>query len=225
MNPKSVLILAGMCAALWILKRIPTTLLMTRATRQKLAEVGSHALSKLPEFVSLIRVEDPQWLHEQLIRQQADPLLALGFRDVGVYRVDKMPDVLIRVLCQPQTNVAAHIHDQRQRGVWTEMVTRYNDGSTYSINTLPPTGLNRPDWFRVIQVSPASPTDRIYQRHLAQRPPDGIKAVAPSDVVREFEEVFHRLAVWRKEAGISAQEVANVAEKRIYKSNGNTAGA
>jgi hypothetical protein len=225
MNLKALLILACAFAALWLVKRIPTTLLMTRATRQKLAEVGSHALSKLPEFVSLIRVDDPQWLHEQLVRQQADPLVALGFQDVGVYRVDKMPDVLIRVLCQPQTKVAAHIHDQTQRGVWIEMVTRYNDGSTYSINTLPPTGLNRPDWFRVIQVSPAATTDKIYQRYLAQRPQYGIKPVAPSEVVREFEEVFHRLAVWRKEAGISAQEVANVAAKRIYKSKGNTAGA
>lgn len=225
MNLKTLLILACAFATLWILKRIPTTFFMTRATRQKLAEVGTHALSKLPEFVSLVRVEDPQWLHEPQIRQQADPLVARGFQDVGIYRVDKIPNVLIRVMCQPQTSVAAHIHDHSQRGVWTEMVTRYNDGSTYSINTLPPTGLNRPDWFRVIQVSPATPTDKIYQRYLAQRPPDGIKAVAPSDVVREFEEVFHRLAVWRKEAGISAQEVANVAEKRIYKSKGNTAGA
>jgi hypothetical protein len=224
MNLKAVLVLAGMCAALWILKRIPTTLLMSRTTRQKLAEVGAHVLSKLPEFVSLVRVEDPQWSHEPQIRQQAEPLITRGFQDVGVYRVDKIPDVLIRVMCQPQTSVAAHIHDHAQRGVWTEMVTRYNDGSTRSISTLPPTGLNRPDWFRVIQASPGTATDQIYQRYLAERRQDGIKVVAPSDVVREFEEVFHRLAVWRKDAGISAQEVANVAEKRFYKSKGNTAG-
>ncbi len=71
MNMTVLLALVAALAAIFMLKRILTYLLMRRAGRQALAEVGKRALTKLPEYVSLSRVESPDWTNEELVRQQA----------------------------------------------------------------------------------------------------------------------------------------------------------
>ena len=137
MNMTVVLALVAAVAAIFMLKRVLTYLLIRRAGRQALAEVGKRALTKLPEFVHLSRVESPAWTNAELVRQQAEPLLRCGFQDAGVYSVDRMPGVLIRMMCQPQAGVAAHIYDHPRAGSWIEMVTRYHDGSSHAVTTLP----------------------------------------------------------------------------------------
>ena len=224
MNLTVFMALAAALAALFLLKRVLTYVLMRRASREALAEVGRRTLSKLPAFVSLLPVESPDWTNPEAIRQQTGPLLACGFEDAGVFSVDQMPGVLIRMMCQSQTGVAAHIHDHPRQGSWLEMVTRYDDGSTQAVVTLPPTGLKTAAWFRRIYADKAVPSDQIYKRYLAQRRQDGIKQVPTSEIVREFEEVYHRLAVWRQETGISPQEVARIAAKWADKKKLNAAG-
>jgi hypothetical protein len=224
MNLTVFLALVVALASIFMLKRILTYLLMRRAGRQALAEAGKRALTKLPEYVSLSRVEFPDWTNQELVRQQAEPLFGCGFQDAGVYRIDKMPGVLIRMLCQPLTGVAAHIYDHPRSGSWVEMVTRYDDGSTHSVSTLPPNGMKHPDWFRKIQADKTIPANKIYDRFLPQRQQHGIKVVATNEVVREFEDFYHKLALWRREAGISAQEVAHVAVKWMKEKQVNAAG-
>ena len=224
MNLTVFMALAAALAAVFLLKRVVTYSLMRRASREAFAEVSRRTLAKLPAFVSLLRVENPDWTNPEAIRQQTEPLLACGFEDAGVYAVDKMPGVLIRMMCQPHTGVAAHIHDHPRQGSWSEMVTRYEDGSTQSVSTLAPTGMKHPEWFRKIQAEKTIPTDQIYKRYIAQRRQDGIKVVPVEGIVREYEEVYHRLALWRQEAGISPQEVARVAVKWANKKKINAAG-
>jgi hypothetical protein len=224
MNMTVFLALLAALAAVFLLQRTVAHLMMRRAGRQALVEVGKRAVTKLPEFIRLTRLESPAWTNEELVRQQAEPLVRCGFQDAGVYRVDKMPGVLIRMLCEPQTGVAAHIYDHPRAGSWIEMVTRYHDGSTHAVTTLPPTGMRHPEWFRKIQADKATPTNKIYERFLPMRQQQGIKTIATSDVVSEFEEEYRKLALWRQEAGISPQEVAHVAVKWMKEKQANATG-
>ena len=213
MNLTAFLALLAALATLFLLKRVLTYALMRRAGRQALAEVGKRALTKLPESVRLLRLEAPAWTNAELVRQQTDPLLRCGFQEGGAYRVDRMPGVLLRILCEPQAGVVAYIYDHPHAGSWTEMVTRYSDGSTNCVTTLPPTGMRHPDWFRKVQADKAIPTNRIYERFLPLRRQQGIAPVATADVVSDFENTYRKLALWRHQAGISPQEVAHVAVK------------
>ena len=224
MNITILLALVAAVATLFMLKRILTYLLMRRTGRLALAEVGKRALTKLPEYVSLSRVESPDWTNAELVRQQAEPLLGCGFQDAGVYSVDKMPGVLIRMMCQPQSGVVAHIYDHPRSGSWIEMVTRYDDGSTHAVSTLAPNGMKHPEWYRKIQADKSIPTNKIYERFLPQRQQQGIRLVATSEVAREFEEAYHKLALWRQDTGISPQEVARVAVRWMREKQANTAG-
>ena len=63
----------------------------------------------------------------------------------------------------------AYVYDHPHSGSWTEMVTRYVDGSTNSVTTMSPTGMRNPDWFRKIHADKNLPTNRIDERFLALR--------------------------------------------------------
>jgi len=224
MNLTVLLALIAALAVVFVLKRAMSYLLIRHAGKQALTEVGKRALSKLPDSVRLLRVDAPAWTNAELVQQQAEPLLRSGFSDAGVYSVDRMPGVYLRILCEPQAGVVAYVYDHPHAGSWTEMVTRYQDGSTNSVTTLAPTGMRHPGWFRKIQADKAMPTNRIYERFLTLRQQQSIAAVTVEQVVADFENTYRRLALWRQEAGISPQEVAHVAVKWMREKQANAAG-
>ncbi len=202
-------------AAIFVLKRVLGQLLVKNSA--VLSEVGKRALARVPQQVALQKTEFPKWTDEAAVEQQAAPLRKEGFNDLGVYTVSTVSGVMIRIMAQPKTYVAAHIYDHPTSGSWTEFVTRYNDGSSHSLSTLPPTGMDHPDWFQKIQADTNTPTDQLYRQFLTQREWHGIKPVAPDDTIREFEENYAKLAAWRQQRGITPQEVAHVAVARLYK--------
>src|ERR1022692_2231643 len=210
MNLTILLALIAAWAAIFILKRVVAQMLLRKAARLALSEVGKRALTRVPQQVSLLKADSPTWTNATAVEQQAAPLRSEGFKDLGVYSVSTIPGVFIRMMAHPQTYVAAHIYDHPKSGSWTEFVTRYNDGSTHSLSTLPPTGMDHPDWFRKIQADKSTANTQLNRQFLTQREPHGIKPVAPEEAVQEFEECYGRLSEWRQERGITVKEVAHV---------------
>ena len=210
-----------------VLQQAVRYMLVRRVGKKALAEVGKRAMLKLPDSVCLSRVESPTWTNGELVGEQSEPLLRSGFQDAGVYRVDRMPGVFVRILCEPRAGVVAYVYDHPHAGSWTEMVTRYRDGSTNCVTTMSPTGMRHPHWFRKIHADKTMPTNRIYERFLPLRQQQGITPVAPGDTsvsesdTHEFEATYRKLAAWRLEAGISPKEVAHVAVKWIREKQAN----
>ena len=213
MNPTFFLELLAALLTLVFIQRGLRRLLVRHVGKKALAAVGERAMMKLPDTVRLSRVEFPAWTNGGFVKEQAEPLLRCGFADAGIYSLDRMPGVFLQILCEPAAGVVAYVYDHPHAGSWTEMVTRYIDGSTNSVTTMAPTGMRNPDWFRKIHADKALPTNRIYERFLALRRQRGMVAVATADVVSDFEATYRKLASWRQETGISPQEVAHVAVK------------
>ncbi len=213
MNSTALLALVIALAVVYILKSQLPRLLVRQVGRQALSEVGRRALARVPEQITLSRQNSPAWKNGAEVEKQAGPLLRSGFTDLGSYSVDKMPGVLIRVLYQPEKYVAAHIYDHPRVGSWVEFATRYTDGSSHTLTTLPPTGLDHPAWVRMIRADKNVPTDQLYEQFLRQRAWHNIKQVDAGAVIHEFEDAYLRLMIWRQNTGITPEEVAQVALK------------
>lgn len=194
-------------------KPVLPALLARQVGRFALKKVGEAALAKTAEQIQFTPAATPQWTDEATMQQQAAPLLRAGFNDLGTFGVDKMPGVLIRVLFQPQTYVTAQICEHPRTGGWTEFATRYSDGSSDFLTTLPDQGIVPPPFARTLRADKSTPTDRLYQQHLAQRKSSGIKPVAASQVVHEMEDAYMRYRVWMSNKGLSPEEVAHVTAK------------
>ena len=157
------------------------------------------------------------------MQRQATPLAQAGFSDLGAYSVDKMPGLLVQVLFHPQTRVSAQICEHPRNGGWIEFATRYADGSSDYLSTLPDQGITPPPFARTNRADKSTPTDRLYQQHLAQRKSSGVKPVAANEVVHEMEDAYMRYMIWKNNKGLTAEEVGQVAMKWA-KAKGQAAG-
>jgi hypothetical protein len=197
----------------YVLVKVLPKLIVRQVARVAFSEVGKHAMAKVPEQIRLARVASPQWKDEAAVQQQAAPLVRAGFNDLGTYSVDKMPGVLLRMLFQPQTYVSVQVCEHPKVGGWIEFATRYADGSSDFLTTLPDQGIAQPPFVRTNRAAKGTPTDSLYQQHLKQRQSSGIKPVSHNEVVREFEVAYMRYMIWKNNKGLKPEEVAQVALK------------
>jgi len=212
MNISTLIPIAILFAAFVLIKLLPR-LVVRQVARAALSEVGKHAMSKVPEQIQLERMGSPQWKDETAVQQQMAPLVRAGFSDLGTFSVDKMPGALLRILFQPQTYVTAQICEHPKAGGWIEFATRYADGSSDFLTTLPDQGIAAPPFVRTHRADKGTPTDSLYQQHLKQRQASGIKPVSPNEVVHEFEVAYMRYMIWKNNKGLKPEEVAQVALK------------
>jgi hypothetical protein len=209
----SALVAIGLLFLAWVfIKRVLPMLIVRQVGRFALKKVGESAMAKVPEQIQFTCVPAPQWKDEAAMQRQATPLVRAGFSDLGTYSVDKM-GALIRILFQSQTHVSAQICEHPRSGGWTEFATRYIDGGSDYLTTLPDQGVAPPPFVRTSRADKSTPTDRLYQQHLAQRKSGGIKPVAASEVVPEMEDAYLRYMVWKNNKGLTPEEVAHVTVK------------
>ncbi len=201
--------------ALAFIARVLPRLVGRRAGRFALNQVREQAIASVPDQIRFTRAASPQWKDEAAMQRQAAPLVRAGFSDLGTFGVDTMPGVLMRILFQPQTYVSAQICEYPRTDGWTEFGTRYTDGSSDSLTTLPNQGTFAPPFVRTSHADTNTPTDRLYQQHLAQRQSSAIKPVSPNDVVREIEDAYMRYRVWTSNKGLTPEEVAQATVKWV----------
>ena len=209
----STLIFIGALVIAWLFIKIAPKLFVQQVGRLILGAIGKDALSNVPEQIQLSAVNAMQWKDATRIQQQLSPLVRVGFNDLGTYSVDKMPGVLVRILFQPQTYVAAHITEHPKAGNWIELVTRYIDGGSDFLTTLPDQGITPPPFVRTARADNRTATDTLYQQHLRQRKASGIKPVNQNDVAHEFEDAYMRYMIWKNNKGLKPEEVARVVQK------------
>jgi hypothetical protein len=210
----STLVVVGILLLAWVfIKRVLPKLNVRQEGHSALKEVGESAMAKVPDQLQYSRAGAPHWKDEAAMQKQATPLLRAGFSDLGAYSVDKMPGVLIRVLFQPRTRVSAQICEHPRTGAWIELATRYTDGSSDFLTTLPDQGIAPAPFVRTNRAEKITPADHLYQQHLTQRKSGGIKPIAASEVVQEIEDAYVRYMAWKNNKGLKPEEVAAVTAK------------
>lgn len=194
--------------AIWKLfgKRLLALFLVSGAGRGALKDIGKKAVEAQPDRITLSQISNPAW-QDASVGQMISSLRTAGFMDAGVYSVDKMPGVKVAILAKPEDCVAAHVFEHPKAGTWIELATRYQDGTSTTLTTLPSTGQNQPAWLTTTRAAKAPAADLVRQ-FIGDRRPGAMKPVSPEQAPREFEEGFARYMSWRKATPMTADEVA-----------------
>jgi hypothetical protein len=169
--------------------------------------VGKKAIDAQPDFVNLVRDEFPKFNNPAGMDEFKNPLLAYGFEYVGTINVDKMPSVKVVMLVKPDDFVTAHVYEHPKAGIWIKLVTRYQDGGTHSLTTLPATGIQPPPFVQTIRAAKAPAGDLVGGRYAGD-----MKRVTASYAVTEFEQNYARYILWQKNKGMSTAEMAQVVQ-------------
>jgi hypothetical protein len=187
-------------------KRLLALFLLSGAGQGALKDIGKKAVDAQPDRITLSRLASPVW-QDASVGQMISSLRMAGFKDAGAYSVDKMPGVKVDILAKPEDCVAAHVYEHSKAGTWIELVTRYQDGTSTTLTTLPSTGQNQPAWLTTVRAAKAPAGDLVRQL-IRDRRPNAMKPVSAEQAPREFEEGYAKYMLWRKATPMTADEVA-----------------
>ncbi len=193
-------------------------LLLRFAVRRVFLNVGKAALAKQPDRIHLHQRLDHRWTDPAAVEALAQPLLARGFADAGTFTIAEMP-VALRLFAKADEGTNATIYEHPKAGVWLDMYTRYPDGTGFTIATTRDRGLEqRPG--RPIVHAPGLGAAEVHEAFLRERPKGAVLHLTADALPKFYEEAYAEQLAWRKQKGISVQEVANVAKTRTPSNEG-----
>lgn len=210
MSNSTYIVLLVVLLIVWSLfgKRIMAMFLLSKAGQGALKDIGQTAMAKQADWITLQKTASPGWTNAAAIEAWTKPLLAGGFQDAGVFTVDKMPGVKVNILVKPDDFVMANVYEHPKAGTWIELVTHYDNGDSTTLTTMKDLGMARPTWITSIFAEKAPAMDLV--RRLMQERRKGVMiAMSPERAPRQFEEGYAKYMLWKKNTGLSAEEVAN----------------
>jgi hypothetical protein len=190
-----------------ILKRVLALLILRMALRAGLSSVGEEAMARQPDQIHLTPAPGHLWKNGAAVDALAAPLVAHGFEEAGTYRIEEMAGVVVRFLAHSGERIAACIYEHPKVGTWIDLVSRYRDDRGITYTTSKPTGLDQRPGTQTVHA-PGTGADALYHRMLRERPAGELEEITPASVPALFVDAYARSTAWRKNKGVSADEVA-----------------
>jgi hypothetical protein len=202
-------ILLGALVALTLLRKLMPFLVVRTFGRA----IGSHAVSRQPDTIHLEKCDATSWKDRAAILPLVSPLLQRGFRDAGVFRVNELPGLMLQLLVKTEESMMGVVYEHPKAGHWVEVAARYQDGESITCSSSPPTGL-APRPGHAVFNSPELDAAALYDRARVESGSRPRERVTTLSVPTMFERAYAESIAYRKQKGVSAREVANVAARR-----------
>jgi hypothetical protein len=206
---QKIVILLGALGALTLLRKLMPFLVMRLFGRA----IGSRAVSRQPDAIHLEKCDPTSWKDRGAILPLVSPLLQRGFQDAGVFRVNELPGLTLQLLVEPHESMMGVVYEHPKAGHWVEVAARYRDGESITCSSSPPTGLAPRPGHAVINA-PELGAAALYERARADSGSRPRERVTTFSVQTMFERAYAESIAYRKQKGVSAREVANVAAQK-----------
>jgi len=209
----SILVCVGVLAGLFLLRRVLAHLIVTGKSGAVGRAIGTAALNRQPDTIRLLAVGEDGWQNPEPAAGLAASFAQLGFQDAGTYRIPELPGVIVQLMTNPNDRLIAAIYEHPKAGSWFEVVCRFQDGTSATYSSSRPTGLDpRPGHASV--HSPGARPQALVERARAESQGKNPQMVTRDSVVSVFENAYAESTAWRKNKGITAEEVGRLAARR-----------
>lgn len=168
-----------------------------------------------PMRLNFHREDDLNWADEEALKRDTAFLLAEGFQQVGNFEGEETP-VSMRAFVHTEKHILAAIQSVYGMRQWTDLVTRFADGTSWTFANLADHGMDCPPW-RTAHFLPDLSIPDLLERCLADRPQG--KAMLPAstaDFPQVVSDAYAREMDWRMErGGVTVEEI----ERTLTKDN------
>jgi hypothetical protein len=177
---------------------------------------GTQASSAVPPFRIKLEFRDiddeTEWFHEKDVRTQMQEFESSGFTPLGDYDVEGLP-LQIRGYQHQDHNVYGVIYDHVTAGVWSDVVRRYEDESSWTASSTKQHGMDTAPWHTLFFM-PGQSVNELLSQLLTSSPASGMQTAGADKFVSRFEAAYKREMNWRIErGGATEQEIRRVCEK------------
>jgi hypothetical protein len=212
-----LLYIAGLVVAYIVVKSLSpemmTRVVMTVLGKSGLEKVGRKALETQPDRITLEPKADPP--AQPLAATALRTLERRGFDMAGGFRIAEMAGVVVHFLVKDTDAAVAVVYEHPKAGVWCDLYSRYRDGTSFTVTSAPAGGSleERPGHPSV--RAPGQPPAMLHARLLNERPAGELQSIPASAIAHHFAQAYAESTAWRKQRGISAQEVRGAALERV----------
>jgi hypothetical protein len=154
-----------------------------------------------PSRIRLLAQEKLDWADEKGANEQARQLLALGFRDAGLFVIEAKEEYRIWGFVRPEGSIRAVVQELPEAGQSVNVVTRYQDGGMLTLsNNAQGFRASLPPGFE-IEYLPGLDAKGLFGRMQEERTDRGVLNIGVEGFAAEFEEVWATLMDWRNLRG------------------------
>jgi hypothetical protein len=217
---KTLLIVIAILVGLFLLRiivpvaiKLFVLLFLRKLMRPGLEEIGRDAQARQPDTIHLSPQSAATWKDPAGVERMRAPLVAKGFQDVGTFTVAEIPGIQLQLLMLVSDSVYASICDHPKVGVWLDLFSSFQDGTSITFSTNRNRGVEQPPGKTKVYAPGVAP-DALLQRLLAERRKKPLMTFDAQGLVKRFEDSYAEEIAWRKKRGPSAKEVAKVMASR-----------
>jgi hypothetical protein len=210
-------ILGGLCLTVVVLVGLVLAVLLVLRKKLKTAMEGLSDLkyAVVPPRIHLSPEPVPAWKDAPAVEALAQPLRDAGFEDIGAFGTQEMDYLRLRALAHPAHSVYAAVYEHDKAGVFMDLVTRYQDGTsvTYSTNVIGEELRQRPGHLTVRDA--ASGSGGLLQRMLAERPQAPMEPATADAFTADFEQAYADSMDWRNSQEFDPDEIRRAAGREL----------
>jgi hypothetical protein len=188
-------------------------LLFRKKLKNALEGLSDLKYMETPNRLHLRPETELEWKDAAAVAGHVEALTAAGFQSIGLFGTEELDYLRIHALCHEEQRTYAVVYEHDKAGVWVDLVTRYEDGTSLTYATTGEgAGLDQRPGHGITRVAGAEPV-ALYQRMLNERPQRPMKPVSAADFRPSFEAAFAEEMDWRNSrGGPTEEEVRALAE-------------
>ena len=209
---KTVLVVVAVLVGFWLLRKLLGFLIVRGLSGVVGRAIGSAALAKQPDTIHL-KPESECWSDIDAASNLIAPFYELGFESAGIHRIPELSGVVVELFAKPSDRLYGVVYEHPHAGHWFDVVCRFEDETSATYTTAPPTGLDPRPGHPVVNA-PGARAQALVERARAESQGKRAKPATRENVVADFEQAYADSIAWRKGRGISAQEVGRVAQQK-----------
>jgi hypothetical protein len=178
-----------------VLLLVGKAILIIRGVKKMVAEVGASAS---PATIRLVPVSGASWDDaDDGAAALAAPLAGLGYEEVGFFDLDIMGGVRLQAWAHPDLGLYSVIYKSPRAGVWCDVVTKYEDGTSLTYSNSAHGGKLKQRPGRENVFFKGLGTELLHQKMLAERPDRPTRRLTPADFAPDFERAYAEEMAWR----------------------------
>jgi hypothetical protein len=210
-HPLFMWLLLAAALVLLFFPRLTRRLVLALLGKPGREAVGRRALNRQPDAITLVPSTKPP---SPQARSILDALGKAGFVPAGVFMVKEMGMLPVHFMVRSSDQVTGAVYEHAAAGVWYDLYTHYQDGTSITFSTARLGGGLDPRPGHPVERLPGLDPSALLVRFLATRPSGAMKPVLPAVAPEAFARAYAESAAWRKRRGLSAEEVERVGSGR-----------
>jgi hypothetical protein len=181
------------CVAFRVLLLLGKAALAIYRFKKLMAQAGASAL---PAAIQLVPVSGASW-EDAGAAGLAAPLAELGYEEVGFFDLDVMGGVRLQSWVHTELGLYSVIYTSPKAGVWSDIVSKYEDGTSLTYSNSSHGGKTRQRPGRENVYFQGLGTDELHRKMLAERPDRPTRRLTVHDFAPDFEQAYAEDMAWR----------------------------